>query len=81
MQLHQIILFSFLADENDPTPTNYVVLKDTDCLGYDVYNNRPRPAPTLNACIEQCLGFIYVYETISPFSSISPYHIDHMILS
>ena len=47
-------LFSVLVDENDPTPANYIVLKDTDCFGYDVHNNRPRPALTLNACIQQC---------------------------
>ena len=54
MQLNRIILFSFLVDENDPTPANFIVLKDTDCLGYSVHNNQPRPAPTLSACIEQC---------------------------
>ena len=54
MQLNQIIFFSVLVDENDPTPANYIVLKDTDCFGYDVHNNRPRPALTLNACIQQC---------------------------
>ena len=45
----------FLVD--DQTPADWAVLKDTDCSGADI---RPQqPASSLQACIEQCYGFIF----------------------
>ena len=53
--------FDIANDENNPSnflenKSNWVVLKDVDCYGTSLPPERP--APTLDACIEQCYGLI-----------------------
>jgi len=43
---------SVYANETDPIPNDWIIMKETDCLGPSL--EQPRPTPSLNACIDQC---------------------------